>query len=239
MARMWLVMPAAVALVAAAGCGVKDSGEGTGNGGDPNVAVEASHWGAERVVYASELDWEDAEPFPVGEQSETPPEEEVDYFKCTYYGPKLVKIEGLHGDEESAWMGKWGVRREWKYAAHGEAVEGAWYDEDGRVLSRQTFGYDEAQRLVEKKEYYGGELSWRHAYRYDAEGREVEQTQYDHEGAVRVRVRCTYSGDGKERTQTREEFWEVGEETPRVETVKQRWLPDEKKWEDVLEDVEG
>ena len=69
MVRMWLVIVAAVALVAAAGCGVKDSGKDAEDGDDADATVEASHWGAERVVYASEVDWEDAEPFPVGEQS--------------------------------------------------------------------------------------------------------------------------------------------------------------------------
>lgn len=202
MVRTWLVMLAVVALVAAAGCGVKDSGKNAEDGGDANAPVEASHWGAERVVYAADFEgyWQHEKTRPGDERWEEPAADR-EYFKFTFHGDKLTKLETFGQDGEPLQRLKTGLRVAWRYAAHGGMLEEIGYDEDDEVDELNTRRYDGSGRVIEETYGYGsGDVVSKTACTYSGESTHPDtQTVYDGDGNRLSRSTYSYSADGRER----------------------------------------
>jgi hypothetical protein len=195
---------AAAALSCLVGCGGGD-GDEADNGADPNAAVAATHWGAERVVYASDVGWDGDEQVPEGERWDSPPTDQV-CARFTYCGPKLVRLEGLDPDGEPWHISKLGVREEWTYAAHGGVVERVAYEADGELTFREKYAYNDEGRCVSR-------TSW-------AFGQKLNRSTY------------TYSADGLTRTDRMEVYGSDGA-VDTVHTTKERWDPGEKTWEQI------
>jgi hypothetical protein len=262
MSGRWLMLVVALFLVTGFGCGkVERATEGNGDGAgkeSSDSSVESEYWGDTRIVYAEGVEWKDGLDVPAGQQWATPPADQQ-YLKLTYHGQMLTRL-GTFGPGNEPVLGMMveltneycygenglGIDRElvrsvqsdWRYDAHGEMVGQTWRSDDGKMLVRHRFRYDDAGRLVEKVLEDAEGVTERQTYGYDEEGREVELVYLAPDGTVRSKTTSTYSMRGKHRDRKMEvyengELVAVGTYSDHWDAVVEEWFTISQEWEEV------
>ncbi|NLI79002.1 MAG: hypothetical protein GX442_21490 [Candidatus Riflebacteria bacterium] len=88
---------------------------------------------------------------------------------------------------------------EWKlsaYDARNRLTEETRYKEGEEERTRTVLTYDDADRTTSRAAFTNDRLTWKVEYRYDAQGRPVEETRFGADGKVEARTTRTFGPHG-------------------------------------------